>query len=32
MNNNMTSYHLYNEGNIFAEGSVLVQFSKIVGE
>lgn len=32
MNNNPTTYHLHNEGNIFAKGSVLVQFSKIVGE
>lgn len=32
MNNNMTTYYLHNEGNIFAKGSVLVQFRKIVGE
>lgn len=32
MNNNMTTYHLHNEGNIFAKGSVLVQLSKIVTE
>lgn len=32
MNNNMTTYHLHNEGNTFAKGSVPVQFSKIVGE
>lgn len=32
MNNNMTTYHLHNEGHIFAKGSVLVQFSKTVGE
>jgi len=32
MNNDMTTYHSHNEGNIFAKGSVLVQLSKIVTE